>query len=432
MKIIEYKDFKDYKRSAADMDKKIIDTVSEIIGNVRANGDCALIEYAKKFDRVESESFSIEVTEKEKETALRFVEREQSEILECFLNAAENIRAYHNKQKEESWFYSKDKNLYGQLIKPLESVGVYVPGGKAIYPSTVLMDLIPASVAGVKEIVLSSPPDINGEVNPFIIALGVMLGAGKIIKAGGAQAIAALAFGTETVRPVSKIVGPGNAYVASAKRLVMGYVGIDSIAGPSEVVIFADDSANPELIAVDMCAQAEHDADTTAILIAMSETLIPRVQKEIERLIPTLSRREIIEKSFNENAMAIKVNSIEEGFNIINRLAPEHAEFQLSIDTKEILEKTQNAGALFIGRWTPVAAGDYYAGTNHVLPTYGTALFSSPLGVYDFVKRSSFLSLSEGYINEKGSEIDKMARFEKLDAHALSVTIRMKNKFSIS
>lgn len=425
MKILKYSELKNYRRNLSEIDDKYFNTAAEIIGNVRKNGDKVLVEYARKYDRVQPENFSLFVTDEEREKAADIVKKEYKDIFEYFINASSNIREYHRRQKEESWFYTKEGNLYGQMVKPLEKVGVYVPGGRAFYPSTVLMNIIPAKIAGVKEITLSTPPDEKGGCNPFLIALADSLGADKILKAGGAQAIAALAFGTETIEPVSKITGPGNIYVAAAKRLVMGQVGIDSIAGPSEVVVFADDSAEPDWLAADLCAQAEHDSDATAILISNSKDLIAKVNDELNKMIPQLTRKEIIEKSINENAMAVITDDYDQGFELINRLAPEHAEIQINVDTKEILGKIYNAGGPFIGRWTPVAAGDYYAGTNHVLPTYGTAVFSSPLGVYDFIKRTSFLSLSENYIKAKGPEIEKMAEFENLTAHALSVKKRL-------
>jgi len=416
---------KNYKRNYSEVSPKIIKTVSEIIENVRKRGDDAIIEYSRRFDNVKVESFSIKATEEEIERACKNTKEKNSKVFSYFINASKNIFEFHKKQKEKSFFYKKGKSLYGMIVSPLERIGVYVPGGSAFYPSTVMMNIIPAIVAGVKEIYLASPPDTEGKIkNELSIALAIELGATGIFKVGGAQAIAAFAYGTESIPAVSKITGPGNIYVAAAKRLVQGIVGIDSIAGPSEVVIFADESANPEWVATDLCAQAEHSGDNMVALISTSEDILKKTEAEIEKILPKLPRREIIEKSLNESALFVKVKNYDEGFDILNRLAPEHAEIMLKIDMEKILKSVKNAGALFIGNYTPVATGDYYAGPNHVLPTNGTAFFSSPLGVYDFVKHSSVLSLGREYISKYGNEIQAMAEFEGLEAHALSVKIR--------
>ena len=321
--------------------------------------------------------------------------------------------------------FTRDGNLFGQLILPVEKVGVYVPGWKAFYPSSVLMNIIPAKVAGVDEVVICTPPNIHGKANPLVLTLARELGASKVYKLGGAQAIAALAYGTESVAPVSKITGPGNIYVATAKRLVSGFVGIDSIAGPSEVVLLADQSADPELVAIDLCAQAEHDESTAVFLISPSRSFIDQVNMILDRLVPTLERRHFIEPALNLNSFAVAVDDIEQAFDIVNRIAPEHLEVMLDMDSSELFTRIRNAGAIFIGNYSPVATGDYYCGPNHILPTNGTSVFSSPLGVYDFIKRSSFLSISESYFREKGPEIEAMARFEGLEAHALSVRKRL-------
>ena len=425
VKRLDFSDLQKYRRLSGEIDKKILKTVEEIIDTVRRHGDRAVIEFTRKFDRVEKKDFALAVAPGEFSAAERNADLEYPELLRCFLNAADNIREYHQKQKTESWSYVKQGNTYGQIVRPVERAGVYIPGGRAFYPSSILMNVIPAQIAGVPDIVLATPPGTDGQVHPLLLALAGKLGVRRVIKAGGAQAIAALAYGTETVPAVSKITGPGNIFVAAAKKIVMGMVGIDSIAGPSEVMVLADDSANPEWIAVDMCAQAEHDPDTTSVLVSPSGKLIMDVMRIIWEIVPTLPRKEIIARSLKENAMIIQVADAQQGFEAVNLVAPEHAEIILNTDTAQILEKVKNCGALFIGKWTPVAAGDYYAGPNHVIPTNGTAVFSSPLGVYDFVKRTSYLSLSENYLREKGGEITRMAEFEKLNAHALSVTKRI-------
>lgn len=424
MKRLDFSDLGKYRRSYGDIDKKIVRTVEVIVDTVRRHGDRAVVEFTRKFDRVSTRDFTLQVTPDEIETAMRIAELEYKDILRYFLNAAENIREYHQKQKMENWSYSKYGNTYGQMVKPVDRAGVYIPGGRAFYPSSILMNVIPAQIAGVPEIILATPPGSDGKVHPLLIALAGKLGVNRIVKAGGAQAIAALAYGTETIPAVSKITGPGNIFVAAAKRTVMGHVGIDSIAGPSEVMILADDTADPVWIAIDMCAQAEHDPDTTSILVSPSGKLIIDVMRIIWEIVPTLPRKEIIARSLKENALIIQVENAQQGFDTVNLIAPEHAEVVLNADTPLILDKINNCGALFIGKWTPVAAGDYYAGPNHVIPTNGTAVFSSPLGVYDFVKRTSYLSLSESYLRDKGDEIARMADFEKLEAHALSVRKR--------
>lgn len=430
MNRLDFGDIVHYKRAAFDIDKKVIRTVDQIIETVRRHGDRALAEFTKKFDRVAQKDYSLEVTPGETEKAVRAVEKDHSDIFGFFMNAADNIREFHQKQKENTWSYKKDDSLLGQLIRPVERAGVYIPGGRAFYPSSILMNVIPAQIAGVPEIVLASPPGRDGKLNPLLLALADKLGVKKIFKMGGAQAIAAMAYGTQTVPAVAKITGPGNIFVAAAKRAVLGHVGIDSIAGPSEVMIFADDSADPRWLAMDLCAQAEHDPDTTVILVSTSAGLLKDVTRVLGDILPELPRREIIAKSLKDNALIIRVDSVEQGFEAVNLIAPEHAEIIVNLDPMDILGRVRNCGALFIGKWTPVAAGDYYAGPNHVIPTNGTAVFSSPLGVYDFMKRTSFLSLSENYLKDKGGEIAKMAEYERLDAHAQSVLVRIGKKES--
>jgi histidinol dehydrogenase len=413
-----------YRRSLAEIDKKILDRVAEIIDEVRERGDDALIDFTREFDRVEGD-FQIEATDEEFDDARAQVRAEHGDILRYFLNAADNIRRFHERQRESSWMYTDNGNLFGQMITPIDRAGVYVPGGKAFYPSSVLMNIIPAKTAGVPEIVICTPPLKNGSANPMVLTLAKELGAERVFKVGGAQAIAALTYGTETVPSVAKITGPGNIYVATAKRLVSGMVGIDSIAGPSEVVVLADHSADPELAAIDLCAQAEHDENNAVFLISPSRNFIDQVNRCLDSIIPTLERRHIIEASLNLHSFAVAVDDLDQAFDIVNRIAPEHIEVMMDMDSTEIFTRIHNAGAIFIGNFSPVATGDYYCGPNHILPTKGTARYSSPLGVYDFIKRSSFLSLSESYLKEKGDEIEQIALFEGFEAHALSVRKRL-------
>jgi histidinol dehydrogenase len=425
MKMMRYADFKNYKRSVAEIDPKYFQAVTEILERVKKEGDDAILYYAEKFDKIDPKIFRIEVSEQEKDEAKGIIKEKYQKVFDFFLEASKNIREYHENQREKSWEYNKNGCIYGQLALPLERAGLYVPGGKAFYPSSVLMNLIPAKIAGVPEIYISTPPDKNGGANPLLIALADELGATKIFKAGGAQAIAAFAYGTETIPRVAKITGPGNLYVATAKRLVMGQVGIDSIAGSSEVMLLADESADPHWAAIDLCAQAEHDSENTAVLVSTSEKLIKKILQELDKILPGLARKDIIKEALDKNAFAVIVDDYGQGFDLVNRIAPEHIEVMLNLDRKEILSQIKNAGAVFIGNWTPVAASDYYAGPNHVIPTNGTAAFSSPLGVYDFMKHTSFLSLDENYIRANGSKIAEMAEFEKFDAHAKSVLWRM-------
>lgn len=449
MKILNYNELKNYKRAMSEIDKSIFNTVEAIVDDVRANGDDAVIKYtcynsdewidfaqrvnkdksvfsySRKFDKVDDTNFRLVATPEEIKNAKIKVQSDMPELYQYFLKAAANIEEFHYAQKEESWASTSNKNLCGMIISPIEKAGLYVPGGQGFYPSSMLMNIIPAKVAGVRKLTVATPPQPDGTVNPLLLALADELGVDRIIKAGGAQVIAGLAYGTESIPKVYKITGPGNIYIAVAKRLVSGIVGIDSIAGPSEVVVFADKSANPEWVAVDLCAQAEHSDDTTSILISPDRDFIDKVNIEIEKLLPTLSRRDIIQKSFDSNSYTVHVNTLDEGFDIVQRIAPEHIEIMLDIDDETALNKTKNAGAIFIGEFTPVPVGDYYFGPNHVLPTNGTAVFSSPLGVYDFIRRTSFISVTEDYIRQNGEAIEAMANFEGFTAHGLSVRKRM-------
>ncbi|MFN3660937.1 MAG: histidinol dehydrogenase, partial [Brevinematales bacterium] len=372
MKRMSSQEAKNYQRTTEKFSPEIQQKVESILKDVAQRGDTAVIEYTRLFDGVENPDFSLVVTEEEYKRARKEVEEKLSPLLEYFLEATRRIQIYHEKQREKSWFYEEDGAFIGQLITPLERVGVYVPGGKAFYPSSVLMNVIPASIAGVKEIYLVTPPDKKGSVHPLLLTLAEHLGVKTVFKVGGAQAIGALAYGTKTIPAVHKITGPGNAYVAMAKRLVQGKVGIDSIAGPSEVAIFADESAPAEWIAMDLCAQAEHSPDSVVFFLSTSSQLLEEVENILPKMTASLPRREIIEKSLSLS-FSILVDSYEEGFDLLNRIAPEHTEIMLHLDSSEILSSIQHMGALFLGPWTPVAMGDYFSGPNHVIPTYGTA-----------------------------------------------------------
>lgn len=396
--------------------------VNGIIADIKQNGDKALFEYTKKFDKFDVNEDNILVTQNEIDEAYNLVD---SELIEVIKKSAERIAAYHQKQKVNSWLEpAKNGEMLGQLIRPLEKVGVYVPGGKAAYPSSVLMNIIPAKVAGVEHIIMTTPPSADGKINPTTIVAAHIAGVDKIYKAGGAQAVAALAFGTESVPKVDKIVGPGNIFVALAKRSVYGYVNIDSVAGPSEILIIADETANPTYVAADLLSQAEHDELASAVLITTSEDLAKKVRVEVENQTSKLERKDIIEKSLNNYGAIILVNDYDEACELSNRVAPEHME----ICTKEpfsLLPKIQNAGAIFLGHYTPEPLGDYMAGPNHVLPTGGTARFFSPLSIDDYIKKSSILSFSKDALLSLGKDVVKFAEAEGLTAHANSIKVRM-------
>ncbi|MCX7882442.1 MAG: histidinol dehydrogenase [Brevinematales bacterium] len=423
MKRLSQHEAKTYTRLGEEVSPDLWQRVQGILHDVATRGDRAVYEYTATFDGVDTSSFSLVVSSDEYAHASEVVRTSYADVWKCFVEAAERISRYHEKQKETSWFYEEEGAFLGQLITPLERVGVYVPGGKAFYPSSVLMNVIPAKIAGVKEIYLTTPPERGGSVHPLLLALAQWLGVTAVFKVGGAQAIAALAYGTETIPAVHKITGPGNAYVAMAKRLVQGRVGIDSLAGPSEVAIFADDSANPEWVAIDLCAQAEHSPDSVVFFLSTSEKLLSEVERVLPQMGKKLSRWNVIEKSL-EVSYSVFVDSYEDGFDLLNRIAPEHAEIILRLDTTEIFSKIKHMGAVFIGPWTPVAMGDYFAGPNHVIPTYGTAVYASPLGVHDFVKRTSVLTLSKDYMAHHAHKVKTMADLEGLDAHGLSAILR--------
>jgi len=395
--------------------------VDSILLNVKENGDKAIFEYTEKFDKVKITEENLKVTDEEIEFAYSQVSHELVSVIK---KSAERIRLFHEKQKRNSWFEpSENGEILGQMIRPLEKVGVYVPGGKAAYPSSVLMNVIPAHVAGVKKIYMTTPAQKDGSVYPTTIVAAKEAGVDEIFKIGGAQAIAALAFGTESVPKVDKIVGPGNIFVALAKKSVYGHVNIDSVAGPSEILVIADESANPVYAAADVLSQAEHDEMASAIFITTDENLAYEVQKEIEKQIAVLERKDIINKSIENYGAIILVNDIKEACELSNGIAPEH----LELCTKspfEILPLIKNAGAIFMGHYSPEPLGDYMAGPNHVLPTGGTARFFSPLNVDDFIKKSSIISFSKEALLSLSDDIITFANAEGLTAHANAVRVR--------
>lgn len=403
-------------------DAQIVAQVETILAAVRTQGDAAVIEYTQRFDRLAVSDISeLKVSEQRIEAAFKRITSEQLQALE---QAAARIRSYHEHQKQASWQYTEgDGTVLGQKITAMEKVGIYVPGGKASYPSSVLMNAIPAKVAGVKQITMVVPsPD--GELNDMVLAAAKIAGIDEIYTIGGAQAIAALAYGTQSITRVDKIVGPGNIYVATAKRLVFGVVGLDMIAGPSEILVICDGKTHPDWIAMDLFSQAEHDENAQAILISDDKSFLDEVERAIEKLLPDMQRKSIIEQSIKNRGALIAVANIDEAIALSNRIAPEHLE--LSINNPEaVLDKIIHAGAIFMGRYTPEALGDYCAGPNHVLPTSGTARFSSPLGVYDFQKRSSIINCSSSDSKVLGKVASVLARGESLEAHARSAEYRV-------
>lgn len=396
--------------------------VRDIIDNVKANGDKALYEYCEKFDKAKLSS--LEVTNEEIEEAFNTVEPQFIEILK---QAAENICAFHKQQVRQSFILNGDGYVTGQKITPIEKVGLYVPGGTAAYPSTVLMDSIPAKIAGCEEICITTPPSADGKVNPAILAAAKIAGVDRIFKIGGAQAVAALAYGTETVPKVDKIVGPGNAFVAEAKRQVFGLVSIDMIAGPSEILVIADGKSNPKFVAADLLSQAEHDKMASAVLVTDSSELAEKVSTELERQIPLLPRAEIARISIDNNGKIIVADNLFDVIDVANEIAPEHLE--LSVDNPfDYLDKIKNAGSIFMGRYCPEALGDYFAGPNHTLPTSGTARFSSPLSVDDFVKKSQYTYYTKDALGKSAESVAFFAEKEGLSAHARSVTVRFEDE----
>lgn len=394
-------------------------TVKEIMEEVKKNGDQALLDYTEKFDHVRLTN--LKVTKEEIEAAL---DNADPEFLSVLQTAKENITAYHEKQLEKSW-YSTDGNgiVLGQQITPLKRVGTYVPGGKAAYPSSVLMNVIPAVVAGVSEIVMTAPPRPDGQIDANTLTAAAVAGVTEIYKVGGAQAIAALTYGTETIPPVDKIVGPGNIYVARAKKFAFGQVDIDMIAGPSEICVIADESANPSFVAADLLSQAEHDEMAASVLITDSKKLADKVQKELEKQLNQLERESIARTALQDYGHIFIVENLEDGYELANELAPEHLELMVP-NAFEQLAKVRNAGAIFLGPFSPEPLGDYFAGPNHTLPTSGTAKFSSPLGTYDFIKRSSVIYYNEKELEKVKDQIITFAEEEGLTGHANSVRIR--------
>lgn len=410
--------------SSDEPEQSILDTVSQIITDVRTRGDEALLEHTNRFDRRSASIESLEISQQELESALERIPVSLRKNLE---HAAKRVREFHDKQRQTTWAYEDDAgNVLGQKVTPLDRVGVYVPGGKAAYPSSVLMNVIPAHVAGVEEIIMVVPtPD--DERNDLVLAAAAIAGVHKVFTIGGAQAIAALAYGTELIPKVDKIVGPGNIYVATAKRQVFGVVGIDMIAGPSEVVIVSDSSANPDWVAMDLFAQAEHDEQASSILITPDKNFIEAVEKSIERLLPEMERAEIIKASLANNGAMIKVDDLKQAIEIVNIIAPEHLELAVS-DPDALLGDIRHAGAIFMGHYSAESLGDYCAGPNHVLPTARTARFSSPLGVYDFQKQSSIIKCSSGSVKDIAETASALARGEGLTAHARSAEFRLTPK----
>ncbi len=424
VKIIRKENIPDFiedlqKRNAQDYNN-VYETVDEILENVRINKDDALKKYTLEFDGVCIES--LEVSREEIEEAFSSID---TKLLETIKKAKENIQTYHMKQKRNGYQYKPEGKdmLIGQLINPVEKAGIYVPGGKAAYPSTVLMNAIPAKIAGVEEIIMITPPQKDGKIKDSILVAASLSGVDRIFKVGGAQGIAAIAYGTQSIPKVYKITGPGNIYVAAAKRRVSGFVGIDMIAGPSEILIVADDKANPAYIAADMISQAEHDEMAASILITYSLSLAEKVSKELDRQIMELERSEIIEKSINNHGAILIADSMKQCIDLANEIAPEHLEL-LTSNCFELYKSIKNAGAIFLGEYTPEPVGDYFAGPNHTLPTSSTAKFSSALSVDDFIKKTSLIYYSRETLKENKDDIVRFAENEGLTGHANAVKIR--------
>jgi len=409
------------KRSPNNYDQ-YADSVNEILSNVKENGDKAIFDYTKKFDGADINAENILVTKEEIQEA--YDSLENKELVDIIRKSLNNIKVYHEKQKQYSWFDSKpDGSLLGQKVTPIARVGVYVPGGKAAYPSSVLMNVIPAKVAGVEEIVMVTPPGKDGKVNPNTLIAANEAGVDKIYKVGGAQAIGALAYGTESIKKVDKIVGPGNIFVALAKKAVFGFVSIDSIAGPSEILVLADETANPKYVAADLLSQAEHDELASAILVTTSEELANEVSKWVDKFVKELSRTEIMEKSLENYGYILVAETMDDAIDAANEIASEHLEI-LTKNPFDTMTRVKNAGAMFLGEYSSEPLGDYFAGPNHVLPTNGTAKFFSPLSVEDFIKKSSIISFSREALEPMSQDIQKFAKAEGLTAHANSIKVR--------
>ena len=420
MEIITSNEFQQQtSRSEVDRNEAIDQTVLNVIQNVRINKDQALFSYTEQFDRVSLDQLTVT---KEEMTSAH--EKVSAAFIEAIQVAKKNIETFHQAQVEKSWFFHKpDGVMLGQQVTPIERVGIYVPGGKAAYPSTVLMNVIPAKIANVASIAIATPPQSDGTINPHVLVAAAEAGVETIYKMGGAQAIAAFAYGTETVQKVDKIVGPGNDYVARAKKWVYGDVAIDMIAGPSEICVVADDTARPDFVAADLLSQAEHDEAATAICITLNETTAKQVQAEVTKQLADLQRKEVAAASIQNNGKIIIANSLDDAFLLVNDIAPEHLQLMIA-DATNHLADVKHAGAIFLGHHSPEPLGDYLAGPNHTLPTSGTARFASPLGVYDFMKKSSIIHYSEAALLKEAAYIETIASMEGLEAHAKSIKIR--------
>ncbi len=394
--------------------------VKEIVEQVRNEGDAALFRLTEKFDKAKLDRDSLRVTEAEISEAYQFVD---ASLLDVIKKAIVNVRTYHEKQKQYSWFDSSDGVMLGQKVTPLDSVGVYVPGGKAAYPSSLIMNVVPAKVAGVKRIAMTTPCNAEGKVYPTTLVAAKEAGVDEIYKCGGAQAIAALAHGTESIRKVDKIVGPGKIFVALAKRAVFGHVGIDSVAGPSEVMVLADETANPRYVAADLLSQAEHDELASAILVTDSPELAKKVEQELEAFIPTLERKEIIRKSIDSFGYILVADSMDQAIDAVNEIASEHLEI-VTRNPFDLMTRVRHAGAIFLGEYSSEPLGDYFAGPNHVLPTNGTAKFFSPLSVDDYVKKSSIIYYDKAALARVHADVETFAKAEGLTAHANSIHVR--------
>lgn len=409
------------KRSPNNYDN-FADSVNAILANVKENGDKALFQYTKDFDKADINASNIKVTEEEIKEA--YDRLENPELVQVIRKSLKNIKEYHEKQKQYSWFDSKpDGSILGQKVTPLSRVGVYVPGGKAAYPSSVLMNVIPAKVAGVEQIVMVTPPGKDGKVNPNTLVAANEAGVDVIYKVGGAQAIAALAYGTESIAKVDKIVGPGNIYVALAKKAVFGYVSIDSVAGPSEILVLADETANPRYVTADLLSQAEHDELASAILVTTSEELANKVSEYVDMFVSKLKRKEILQKSLDNYGYILVTDTMQAAIDTANDIASEHLEI-VTKNPFDTMTRIKNAGAIFLGENSSEPLGDYFAGPNHVLPTNGTAKFFSPLSVDDFIKKSSIISYSREALEPLSEDIQKFAKAEGLTAHANSIRVR--------
>lgn len=397
------------------------DTVTEIVERVRTEGDQALFELTRKFDWDGIGAANVQVTEEEFREAYEKIDKR---LLETIRKSLKNIREYHEKQRQYSWFDSTPEGtILGQKVTPLRAAGVYVPGGKAVYPSSVLMNIVPAKIAGVSQVIMATPCGKDGRVNPSVLVAAKESGADAVYKIGGAQAIAAMAFGTESIPKVDKITGPGNIFVALAKKAVSGYVGIDSIAGPSEILVLADETANPRYVAADLLSQAEHDEMASAILVTTSEELGRRVSEEVDEFVKGLSRKEIIQKSLDNYGWILLADSLEDAVETVNVIASEHLEI-VTRNPFEVMTKIRNAGAIFLGEYSSEPLGDYFAGPNHILPTNGTARFFSPVSVDDFVKKSSIIYYSREALEKAHEDIEYFAKQEQLTAHANSIHVR--------